>query len=219
MLLLAMGPNPTAFGVPFLYEAPYSWLVKLPGFASLRAPARFAMPMALMLAVAAGLAWARIRPSGGRRARWATPALAALIVAESWVAPTAAIAPHPSFAWPEACAGLPRLELPFGDIESGAAVQHRALRDGVRSVNGASGFEPPFVIALQLASERRDTPALVPLARRGPSPSGCRDTPAPPRSLPARPTASFTCPGGRRRSRCPPESRSRCGRRANAGAR
>ncbi|HXE81661.1 MAG TPA: hypothetical protein VNK41_12975, partial [Vicinamibacterales bacterium] len=41
MFVLALGPRPTAYGVPFLYRAPYEWLMWLPGFESLRAPARF----------------------------------------------------------------------------------------------------------------------------------------------------------------------------------
>lgn len=167
MFLLALGPSPTAFGVPFLYRAPYGWLMELPGFESLRAPARFAMPAALMLAVAAGLAWDRLRPRVGRT-RLATAALAAFIVAEGWAAPIAAVRPHGRFDWPGACAGTPRLELPFGDIERGAAIQHRAMLDGVRSVNGATGFVPPFAQALELAARTRDTNALTPLAAYGP---------------------------------------------------
>ena len=167
MFVLALGPNPTLYDMPFLYRAPYGWLMPLPGFESLRAPARFAMPAALMLAVAAGLAWHRLRPRG-RHAPLATAALAALIVAEGWAAPIAAVAPHAGFDWPQACAGTPRLELPFGDIENGAAIQHRALLDGVRSVNGATGYVPPFAQALELASKTRDIPALAPIAAYGP---------------------------------------------------
>ena len=168
MFVLALGPNPTAFGLPFLYRAPYGWLLPLPGFESLRAPARFAMPAALMLAVAAGLAWHRLRPDFGARARLATAALALLIVAEGWVAPMAAFHLHGVFAWPGACAGTPRLELPFGNIENGAAVQHRALLDGVRSVNGATGFVPPYARALELAAKTRETLPLTALAEYGP---------------------------------------------------
>ena len=168
MFVLALGPNPTAFGVPFLYRAPYGWLMPLPGFESLRAPARFAMPAALMLAVAAGLAWHRLRLDFGSRARLATAGLALVILAEGWVAPVAAFRPHGVFAWPRACAGTPRLELPFGNIENGAAVQHRALLDGVRSVNGATGFVPPFARVLELAARTRETLPLAALAEYGP---------------------------------------------------
>jgi hypothetical protein len=41
--LFALGPEPRLFGRPILYEAPYAWLMRLPGFDTLRVPARFGM--------------------------------------------------------------------------------------------------------------------------------------------------------------------------------
>src|SRR5262249_21034024 len=39
--IFALGPNPTLMDHRFLYRAPYSWLMLLPGFEGLRVPARF----------------------------------------------------------------------------------------------------------------------------------------------------------------------------------
>ena len=68
MYLLCFGPQPRFLGVPFMYRAPYSWLMALPGYDAVRVPARFAMLAALCLSVVAALAFARLT----RRARWPT---------------------------------------------------------------------------------------------------------------------------------------------------
>ena len=60
-----MGPQPRFLGYQILYEPPYAWLMRLPVFDSaVRAPARFAMPAALALSVAAGLAFSRLTSEG-----------------------------------------------------------------------------------------------------------------------------------------------------------
>lgn len=169
MFAVALGPNPMLWDVRFFYRAPYAWLMALPGFdESLRAPARFGMLAALTLSVAAGLAWARLRAGlPASRARWIAGALAALVVVEGWSGPSAAHEVPPPVSWPRQCARLPRLELPFKGIEHDAAAQYRALLDGVRSVNGTTGFVPPHMLALVPALEKRDPQALTALAEHG----------------------------------------------------
>lgn len=170
MVTLALGPNPTVAGVQFLYKAPYSWLMSLPGFdESLRAPARFGMIAALALSVAAGLGWWRILASvRGARARWLTVAVAGAIVAEGWWGPSSAHPVPERFEWPRACVAAPRLELPLSTIEHDAAAQYRAMLDGVRSVNGTTGWTPPHMLALASSIEERDGEALTALAAYGP---------------------------------------------------
>ena len=51
MWLLSLGPAPTLMGNPFMYRGPYALLMYLPGFNSLRVPARFWMTVTLCLAV------------------------------------------------------------------------------------------------------------------------------------------------------------------------
>jgi hypothetical protein len=72
------------------------------------------------------------------------------------------------FAWPDRCASLPRFELPFTDIEHDAAAQYRAMRDGVRSVNGTTGFIPPHMLILAAMLDARETEALGAVAENGP---------------------------------------------------
>jgi hypothetical protein len=170
MFLLALGPEPTLFGVRVIYKAPYSWLMRAPGFEhSLRAPARFGMVMALALAVAAGLAWQQIA-SRLRTwpARWLTAVVAAVILAEGWAAPLTVLALPHRLGWPTRCAGLPRLELPMGNLFDDGAAQYRALIDGTRSVNGLSGYIPAQTLALILATRARDADAVAAIAEHGP---------------------------------------------------
>ena len=64
MAVFALGPTARLMGERVLYKAPYAWLMLLPGFADgFRAPARFAMLVALCLSVAAALAFVRVTRS------------------------------------------------------------------------------------------------------------------------------------------------------------
>ena len=72
MWVFALGPDPTFFGMRALYQAPYGWLMRLPGFDGLRVPARFWMMCLACLSVLAALADQppeRTRAAGGRRDR------------------------------------------------------------------------------------------------------------------------------------------------------
>ncbi|MEO6213608.1 MAG: hypothetical protein ABIP65_08280, partial [Vicinamibacterales bacterium] len=67
MWVFSLGPAPRLFGRKILAEgwhavSPYSWLLALPGFDSLRAPARFWMVAVLCLSVVAALLLARVLP-------------------------------------------------------------------------------------------------------------------------------------------------------------
>ena len=170
MIIFALGPTPRLFGVPFLYQPPYAWLMALPVVGgSLRAPGRFGMLAALALAVGAGIAWHRLSTSlSPARAQLVTAALAAAILLEGWFAPVAILREPRAFEWPASCAGTPRLELPFGGVDVEAAAQYRAFLQGVRSVNGASGFFPPYITAFRIASDDHDEGALEALAEHGP---------------------------------------------------
>src|SRR5262249_39851166 len=58
--LLSLGPRPTFFGRTFLDPGPYAWLLALPGFDSLRVPARFWMIAILCLSTGAALGFAML---------------------------------------------------------------------------------------------------------------------------------------------------------------
>src|SRR5205085_7442065 len=66
MWVFALGPDPEFFRHRALYQAPYGWLMRLPGFDGLRVPARFWMMSLVCLSVLAALAIDRL---GGRMRR------------------------------------------------------------------------------------------------------------------------------------------------------
>ena len=60
MWVFALGPEAFFFGSRALYQAPYGWLMRLPGFDGLRVPARFWMMALVCLTVLAALAIDRL---------------------------------------------------------------------------------------------------------------------------------------------------------------
>ena len=123
MYLLCFGPRPRFLGEPFIYRAPYSWLMSLPGYDAVRVPARFAMLAALCLSVVAALAFARLT----RRGRWFIRApLAAMVAAgvlvDSWIG---------EMPLPKVPFRLQALEsLPERDGGDGAAARRHQRRRG-----------------------------------------------------------------------------------------
>jgi hypothetical protein len=169
MGLLSLGPSPKLLGMPVLYKPPYAWLLSLPGFDALRAPARFAMPMALCLATAAALGLARLVE---RRPRWCRLLVGLAVTGVLWdgwitalpLAPIPESSPAPE-AW--RAEGSAVLELPLGGERDRVAL-FRGMSHGLPVVNGYSGYEPPHYAALRLALEARDDDALTLLASQGP---------------------------------------------------
>lgn len=163
MYVLALGPEPRLLGRPLIYEPPYAWLMRVPGFDVLRVPARFAMLGVLCQAVLVGLAvaaWAQ--------ARWRAPLVAVIITgiaADGWV--RLPVAPPPAAgvtAWGDVAAVL-ELPLAGGDTDFGAI--HRAMAHGLPIVNGYSGYLPPHYLPLAHAIRDRQWGALREVARAG----------------------------------------------------
>jgi hypothetical protein len=169
MWLLSLGPSPKLLGMPVLYKAPYAWLLLLPGFDALRAPARFAMLMTLCLSMAAALAVARLAEG---RPRWGR-LLVCLAVAgalwDGWLPPLP-LEPLPLDA-PDLGAwrtsGSAVLELPLGGEHDRVAL-FRGMSHGLPVVNGYSGYEPPQYAALRVALGARADDALKWLTSRAP---------------------------------------------------
>src|SRR5262249_10355739 len=142
MFVLALGPEPRFFGRPILYEAPYSWLMRLPGFETLRVPARFAMLIVLCQSVLLALA------VGRWSSRLRRPALVVFWLGGGFrVGGGAGFAvgpPPPSGPeWPDAVAAV--VEVPPGGQHDFDAI-YRSLSHGRPIVNGYSGFFPPFYL-------------------------------------------------------------------------
>ena len=166
MWWLALGPAPPEAPGQALIR-PYTLLTLLPGFDGLRVPARIAMLGYLCLAVAAGLAYARLPP-------WRLPVragflavLAATVVSDIWTAPMPMAPPPGRVMLPD----VPRaavLELPADDDRVNSAAMYRSIAHGRPLVNGYSGHTPPHYRIFNAALRRGDVTPLLTLARGRP---------------------------------------------------
>lgn len=165
MYVLALGPEPRLLGRPLLYEPPYAWFMHLPGFDTLRVPARFVMLAGLCQAVLVAIALTRWARPG--RAHLVLPSLVALgLLADGWIRlPVAAAPGNGVAAWGDATAVL---ELPPGDPATDFGALHRATRHGLPIVNGYSGYMPPHYLPLAHAIRDRRLAVLRELTARGP---------------------------------------------------
>jgi hypothetical protein len=165
LFLCAMGPQPRFLGHQFLYEPPYAWLMRLPVFDhGVRVPARFAMPAALALSVAASLAFSRLTPPGFRRIAVALALVVAGILADTWV-PVMPLAPLPEVWNPARAEGFAAvLELPLGGVGEDLAAMYRTIWHRHPTINGGSGYSPPHYDVLHAALENRDDTALDTMA-------------------------------------------------------
>ncbi len=92
--LLSLGPAPELLGGSLL--APFGWLSALPGFAGMRAPARFALLLTLGVAGLVAIGVTAITRATGWRGRIATAALVPLMLAEWFVVAFPAGTPRPA---------------------------------------------------------------------------------------------------------------------------
>ncbi|MEN3338672.1 MAG: hypothetical protein V7647_2348, partial [Acidobacteriota bacterium] len=164
MWLFSLGPAPTFVDHPFIYKAPYAWLMALPGMDGVRVPARFWMLAALCLAVAAGLAIRQLRARWPRMGR-ALPALACVgLLTDAWPTPIT-METRPA-ARPLRTAAVARLELPVNPAHD-AVVLFRSVEHRRPIVNGYSGYFAPHYWALQYLLEHDDPAILTRLSARG----------------------------------------------------
>ena len=162
LLLLSLGPAPTFFGWQVLYEPPYAWLMRLPGFDVLRVPARFGMLVMLCEAILVALAFARWAPSGARRRFVLAAVVGVGVLADGWIrlplvpAPPALDAPIQGILLGSGARAV--VELPPGEPIVDFPALYRATQHRKRLLNGFSGFVPPhylpFVHAIGHGHER-----------------------------------------------------------------
>jgi hypothetical protein len=149
--LFALGPEPE-WSTPWraLAYGPYRLLMALPGFDSLRVPARMWLPAALCLAMLAAFGAQRVMTRYPRRARALMAAMAALMIVDGSVADRLerVPGPMPNAAVPR---GAVVLDLPMDHGFWNAVPQYRAVRGGYRTINGYSGYEPPHFLRLRQA--------------------------------------------------------------------
>jgi len=159
LFLCALGPKPSLFGHQILYKPVYAWLMELPVFGAIRAPARFAMPAMLALSVAGALAFSRLASDRAWRPAF-TLLLMCGVLADSWVM-NLPMAPLPD-RWPAGRADgfAAVLELPLGDVFDDIAAMYRTTDHRHPVLNGASGFEATHYFTLKSALEEYDPAAL-----------------------------------------------------------
>ena len=170
MYVLSLGPQPTFFGAPFAYRAPYSWLMLAPGFDALRVPARFAMLAILCLSAAAAMAFARLMAPLGRTARRvAAVCVLAAVLADSWIT---AMPLQPLPARLHTLESLPSgaavLEIPFGEVGRDTAAMYRSMYHMHPLVNGYSGYAPPAYIVASIGLAAIDQEVLDVMAAATP---------------------------------------------------
>ncbi len=153
--VFCLGPVLKVWGHVTTIPLPYLLLYELPGAAGLRDPARFGAIYTLALAVLAAYGAARLLEVRRRVAPLLAALLAALVLAESWIAPlTVAALPVDQSApavyrWLAAHPdGGPVLELPIGLATKElwahqAVMMYYATLHWHPIVNGTGGFAPP----------------------------------------------------------------------------
>lgn len=167
---LSLGPAPSAWGRPIGVGSPYGGLLELvPGFDGFRAPARFAMPVLMALAVIGGFAVAGLAGAAPARRRAVIAAALALSLWEgrrgfTWVHPVPAEDPSTTaaYAWLADQPAGPVLKLPITthfqaqrpDLGASVTLRYQlaALRHRKPLINGSSGFVTPLVTLFQGAA-------------------------------------------------------------------
>ena len=162
MWAFALGPHPEFFGRRALYQGPYGWLMRLPGFDGLRVPSRFWMMALVCLSVLAALAINRLQ---GRARRMVTAIAVIGLALDGW--PKAFIvraAPEHRATPPGVTA---RLDLPSNDDRDALSLYQQTF-DGVPTYNGYSGYTAPHQYAMRMLLDGYDERILRALTARGP---------------------------------------------------
>jgi hypothetical protein len=163
ILILAMGPNPRAWGEKFWNEAPYAWLMAIvPGMDGVRVPARFTLLAVLCTAIVTALLLARVRPGrvGADRLLFGVVTVALLL--ETWP-PAIPMATLPARG-PAVPQDATVIELPFG-VDQELPALYRAMFHERPLVDGYSGFFPPSHYAMRLCLTRKAPDCLPTLQR------------------------------------------------------
>jgi hypothetical protein len=159
LVICSLGPEPAMNGHQILYKPIYAWLMELPPFDAIRAPARFGMLMMLTLSVTGALVIGHLRLSPHRR-RILVGLVACGIVADVWIRDLPLVALPNSWPASRAAGFTAVLELPLGDVFDDAAAMYRAIDHAHPVANGSSGFEAAHYMTLRTALAEHDPAAL-----------------------------------------------------------
>lgn len=167
--LFSLGPAPTLMGKTLMFDGPYTLLMSLPGFNSLRVPARFWMVATLCLAIVGAIVFDRLAARFGRMRIAATMVVVLGALADTWMS-TMPLADTPKPFRALDCAGdttSPIVELPLGNTYADVAAMYRQISHRRPTVNGYSGYFPPHYAALRFGLSTREPDTLSALASRG----------------------------------------------------
>jgi hypothetical protein len=149
--VLMLGPEGQVLGARFWYKAPSAWLLELPGFDSVRVPARWASIQILAGAVLSACAVAAWRRPAKRSARPLIAVLVGALTLDGWYILPIAATPTPL---PLPVRAELVVELPVhGWVEDVAAMYH-GMSHGRPVVNGYSGYGPPHYSYLTFDLQR-----------------------------------------------------------------
>jgi hypothetical protein len=162
MWVFALGPDPMILEHRLLYQAPYGWLMYLPGFDGLRVPARFWMMALACLSVLAALGLNRV--TGPRRRTLVIIAAAGLLI-DGWPARFSVLDAPERHATPPGVSA--RLDLPMDDDHDAIAVYQQTF-DPVPVYNGFSGYIAPHHYAARQLLNAHDPRILDAFTARGP---------------------------------------------------
>ena len=166
--ILCMGPQIRAGSRVILDNAPYGWLMVLPGFDGLRVPTRFWTLGTLWLAVATALGFSTLAPRRRELRLTVAGLLSIAVLADGWLREMPIATPPEHWANVEPRdAGRALLEVPLGP-EWDAAATFRAAHHRRRVINGVSGYDPPHYALLQNGLNSHDPSVLPAIAALGP---------------------------------------------------
>jgi len=161
MWVFALGPDPAFFGRHAIYQAPYGWLMRLPGFDGLRVPARFWMMSLACLSALAALAVNRLQG----RARYVVTTIAVIGLAlDGWPREFVVLAEPERRVTPPGV--VARLDLPM-TLDQDALALYQQTFDGVPIYNGFSGYPAPHQYAMRELLFAGDDRVLRALTARG----------------------------------------------------
>jgi hypothetical protein len=150
MLVLSLGPRPSAFGWRLPLTGPYAWLAAVaPGMEGLRVPARMATMVHLGIAVMGAIGFAAVTARLGPRLRRVATAIVALAIAFEGYGGALRVeafptddmqADRPAYDWLRTQPRGPMLELPTRGTELAVRHLYRTLVHRNRILNGYSGY-------------------------------------------------------------------------------
>jgi hypothetical protein len=138
--ILMLGPDGEFLGHRFWYKAPFAWLVELPGFNSVRVPARMSSIQILAASVLCAWTVRRLWNANSRARPFAVGAICVALALDGWFTLKAVPVPGPL---PVSVRADLVIELPTRGWAEDVAAMYRGIQHARPVVNGYSGYPAP----------------------------------------------------------------------------